>query len=263
LIYRRIKSTADQDIMQEDLNKLSNWAKTWGMEYNPTKCNILSIKRGRSKLHKVYSLEGHPLDHVSNAKYLGVTIRDDTKWNLHINNISAKASKTLGFLHRNLSNCPRQLKITSYFALVRPLLEYSASVWDPHLKCDIKKLEAIQRRSARFVLNQRKRDHTSITLALQNLKWLELQERRRHQRLTMLYKIINGMVAVPALDYFSFSTSKTRSKNSLKINTLQSRTDAYKFSFFPRTICEWNNLSDTVVTSPSVDAFKSRLLTQI
>ena len=39
-------------------------------------------------------------------KYLGITITDDLDWSQHISEISCKASKTLGFLRRNLALAP-------------------------------------------------------------------------------------------------------------------------------------------------------------
>jgi hypothetical protein len=44
------------------------------------------------------------LESVDKAKYLGVTISEDLKWESHINNICGKANKTRGFLRRNLNN---------------------------------------------------------------------------------------------------------------------------------------------------------------
>ena len=41
---------------------------------------------------------------------------------------------------------------------------------------------------------------------------------------------------------------------------LSSRVDSYKYSFFPRTISEWNKLSQDVRSKPSVAYFRSALL---
>jgi hypothetical protein len=46
------------------------------------------------------------------------------------------------------------VKEQAYKALVRPSLEYACSVWDPHLKADINKMEMVQRRAARYVTNK-------------------------------------------------------------------------------------------------------------
>ena len=84
------------------------------------------------KINAVYSLEGTVLENVDNIKYLGVTISKDLKWNTHVSNVCTKANRTLGFLRRNLSSCPQDVKEMAYKGLVQPVLEYASPVWDPH-----------------------------------------------------------------------------------------------------------------------------------
>jgi hypothetical protein len=48
-----------------------------------------------------YTLKGHTLESVTTAKYLGITISNDMNWDTHINNITSKANKIIGFLRRN------------------------------------------------------------------------------------------------------------------------------------------------------------------
>ena len=55
----------------------------------------------------------------------------DLKWNTHVGNIYTKANRTLGFLRCNLSACPEDVKELAYKGLVRLLLEYGSSDWDP------------------------------------------------------------------------------------------------------------------------------------
>jgi hypothetical protein len=54
------------------------------------------------------------------------------KWDTHINNILAKANKSLVFLRRNISKFPEEIKKRAYQAIVRPNVEYASSAWDPH-----------------------------------------------------------------------------------------------------------------------------------
>ena len=49
LLYRPIRTKADQKKLQEDLTKLEHWADTWGMKFNPSKCSVLRVKRPRAK----------------------------------------------------------------------------------------------------------------------------------------------------------------------------------------------------------------------
>ena len=67
-----------------------------------------------------YSLHSHTLENVQSAQYLGIIICDNMDWGQHISEISSKATKTLGFLRRNLAFAPRSIKEVAYKILVRP-----------------------------------------------------------------------------------------------------------------------------------------------
>ena len=78
------------------------------------------------------------------------------------------------------------------------MLEYAATIWDPYEKQLKEKLESIQRRAARFVLNKHQRTE-SVTTMLETLGWKSLEERRKNARLLMFYKIKNNLVSCPRL----------------------------------------------------------------
>lgn len=100
------------------------------------------------------------------------------------------------FLRINSSN----LKSLAYKTLVRPLLEYSLAPWDPFTTENIKKLEMIQRRTARYVLN-RYNYVSSVNEMLQELQCNTLEERRIKDRLVLFYKIHNDQNGIDTGKY--------------------------------------------------------------
>ncbi|KAI8521623.1 hypothetical protein Bbelb_013770 [Branchiostoma belcheri] len=80
--------------------------------------------------------------------------------------------------------------------LVRPHLEYSATVWDPYTTKGIQAVEAVQRRAARVTLNDYQRT-SSVTQMLNDLQWPLLSERRRKARLTTFYKLTHNIIKIP------------------------------------------------------------------
>ena len=84
------------------------------------------------QMHFDYSLHPQKLEHVHSAKYLGVTITNDLDLGQHIPEISCNATKTFGFLRRNLALTPRHKKEAAYKTLVRPQLEYATPIWHPY-----------------------------------------------------------------------------------------------------------------------------------
>ena len=130
-----------------------------------------------------------------NLKYLGVTIQSDLKWDSHINNITSKANKTLGFLQRNMNISSTKVKEQAYKSLVRPPLEYDCSVWDPYTKEGITQLEQVQRRAARYVTN-RYHNTSSVSNMIEHLNWQILADERTDACLVMLYKITHELIAI-------------------------------------------------------------------
>ena len=128
IVYLTVKSNSDAEELQDDLNKLAKWEKKWSMEFHPDKCNILYITRNKTPVVYDYRLHGHTLQHVSSAKYLGVTFNSKLTWGEHIDNMTQKANKTLGFLRRNVQVSNPQLKQQAYRTLVRPVVEYACPV---------------------------------------------------------------------------------------------------------------------------------------
>ena len=53
----------------------------------------------------------------------------------------------------NLRQCPLHIKAMCYKSMVRPILEYDFRIWDPHTTVNIRRLESVQKRAARFCLN--------------------------------------------------------------------------------------------------------------
>ena len=106
----------------------------------------------------------------------------------HVSNICTKANRTLGFLRRNLYSCPQEVKEAAYKGLVRPVLEYSGSVWDPSGVGLQNELEKVQNRAARFVTGNYNFETGSMTGVLEHLKWESLKKRKGDSRLILLYK---------------------------------------------------------------------------
>ena len=120
---------------------------------------------------------------------------------------------------------PRDKNIYRLVLGLRSVLEYSCSVWDPHLDKDISQVEKIQRSAARFVKNNYSR-YSSLTEMMKELNWKPLHTRRRENRLALMFKIINNLVAIPADNYISFNTRETRNKHSMQIKVKSPNIDS-------------------------------------
>ena len=122
----------------------------------------------------------------------------------------------------------------------------------------MKKLEMVQRRAARYVLNCFNY-LSSVDEMLQELQWNTLEERRKKDRLVMHYKIHNDQTGIDTGKYPKPLGRVSRHVNNQAYEVPFAFADYYKFSYFPRTINEWNVLPSETVNASSLTAFTNYL----
>ena len=117
----------------------------------------------------------------------------------------------------------------------------------------------VQRRAARYVCN-RYHNTSSVTNMLNGLGWRSLQARRTDAKLVFLYKIVNGLVAIPIQPYLTPVIRKdSKFHNTQGFIPYQTSTDYFMYSFFPSTIKQWNLLPENIVISPNLDSYRSQV----
>ena len=123
-----------------------------------------------------YFLHGQTLETASAGKYRGITISSDLSGSTHVEDVAARGNRTVGFLPRNFREGTPKVKSATYTTMVRPTLEYSSAVWDPQQQKDIRLLEKVQLRAARYVTNNyTDRSPGTVTSMLEYLKWTSLE----------------------------------------------------------------------------------------
>ena len=140
---------------------------------------------------------------------------------------------------------------------MRPILEYGTA-WDPHRRYQKSWLEQTQRCTARFATKTYSRQEGCVTQALNHLNWPLLEHRRKVNRLTLMYKTPHGQAAINIPPYVKHKTvMKTRNSDPMKFIPIQTSCDEYKYSFWPRTINDWNSLPPNIINMTSISNFKA------
>ena len=92
ILYRPINSAKDHLIMQEDLNKLHFWSKTWQMDFNVSKCAIMTVTHKRSPSSYDYTMDDQVFPRIApneSFDYLGVSINSKLTWDDHCTKVSS------------------------------------------------------------------------------------------------------------------------------------------------------------------------------
>jgi hypothetical protein len=149
----------------------------------------------------------------------------------------------------------KDMFITLYKSIVRPLLEYGTPVWSPFLMKDIRKIESIQRRATKLVPNISNLRYESRLLEL-GLPTLEY--RRDRYDMLQVYKALHNIDDIKWHDMFSLATNQTRG-HSLKLSKKRCNSTQRLHSFSFRIVDLWNSLPQETVSARTVNSFRSHL----
>ena len=140
-----------------------------------------------------------------------------------------------------------------YKTLVRPILEYVSTVWDPHHQCDINAIETVQRRSARRICNDFS-PFTSASRLLANLGLEPLCARRRKDKAVLFHKIFHRKTPLNLPDAVRPVTRRNRGHEN-KLTLPRTNTEAHLHSFFPSSVRIWNSLPPEAAETLCIETF--------
>ena len=80
------------------------------------------------------------------------------------------------------------------------------------------------------------------------LKWESFKERRKDNRLILLYKGLKGKARIPTDDLIP-KARPCRNQHSMAFQIPSASKDTYNNSFFPRTVRDWNDLPVSLISS--------------
>ena len=157
----------------------------------------------------------------------------------------------LHFVMRNLKGTSPGTKSHAYLSLIRPLLEYCSSVWDPQQEGLKKLIDGIQNKAARYVTSSHQRwdsitntPAVSVSQLVENLNWENLATRRARATLRNLTKSLKGcqayqdvMTKIPKATYLA------RQDHRWKVGAPKYVSDVGRYSFLGRGIRAWNCLA--------------------
>jgi hypothetical protein len=240
-----INSISDCLNLQKCLDNMSMWCKDWGMVFNTSKSVTMSFCKGKQSVANQYVLDGTPIIKVSEFVDLGILVTEKLSWDAHIDSQVKKANQRLGLVKRTTGySCNTDVKLVCFTSLVRPLVEFTSQLWaGNYTKKSLLKLESLQRRASKFILN----DYVSpYDVRLTRLKLLPLSYRREFLDLVYFYNCINSLIDMETSHlpiFITHNTVRTRLANDdLLLSVPKVKYMTYNKYYMCRITRLWNAL---------------------
>ena len=235
LMMGEIVKQGQTSVMQASLDDLSKWCSDNNVLPKPSKCYTMAINFARgANTQSSFNINTVSLNNVTSVKLLGVTVQHNLKWDIHIADIVAKASRRLYTLCILKKTCaPVSDLIAVYTCYIRPILEYASPVWHSSISDkQSRAIESVQKRAVRIITGHR---YDSYTYVLSTLDIPTLESRRSELLIKFGDKLLGstrfrGMLPP---DRVSVCSRNLRSTTTAGLQIPKCRTDRYRRSTIP------------------------------
>ena len=177
------------------------------------------------------------------TKHVGIILSKDLSWHKYISSIETKARSVLNRMTRFKYILDRRCLERIYIFNIRPIMECGDAISADDNQTDLERLEMVQKDAAWVVTGATVR--CSTVLLMKDVAWAPLQSRRRSYRLTLFYKIVNGL-SPPYLPVMGFLPTRVADRMRYALHTSQDfrmpvcRTNSLNSSFLPNTVMGWS-----------------------
>ena len=282
-LWREITCENDNVILQSDIDYLMDWAIRNKMRFHPSKCKVLMVSSFNPPFWDLpfgqhhYSMGEDFLDYADSEKDLGILINGTLNFNEHASMLYSKANQKFGLLKRTchfVDSTSR--KRVLYLTMVRSLFEHCPVVWRPASVSIIDKLEGLQKRALKWILNDYSVSYSNGPLYYihcKQLNILPIKFRFDYHDLKIFHEIVNGFSCVTLPSYIeSFRGNRLRASHmdgKCYVSTVMPRNlqnnhsgsvKGFSNSYFYRAHLLWNRLPLSVreIIRPSL--YKEKIL---
>ena len=150
-------------------------------------------------------------------------------------------------MQRSLRTCNRELQC--YKTYFRPIIEYASPVWDTNNKNVIEKVEIVQRKADRFILNDCNKD-SGVSKMIKKLNLDSVDLRCKVKKLKLMHSIASQKT------FLSNAIKPTYGRDRIKFKPIHARVQSYAVSFIPSVIDQWNKLPVAMLNVDDTKAFE-------
>ncbi|KAK4806645.1 hypothetical protein QYF61_021241 [Mycteria americana] len=174
-----VDTSEGRSTLQEDLDRLEEWANKNLMKFSKDKCKVLHLgKHNPGVQHRLGSTQ---LGSTSVERDLG---DNKLKMNEQCAAVAKKANRMLGCTSRD-----KEVIIPLCSVLVRPHLEYCVQFWSPLFKNYVDRLVRVQRSTTKMIKGLRSLPYEE---RLRELGLLSLEKRRLRGDLITMFQYLKG-----------------------------------------------------------------------
>ena len=263
----RSSSNADYlaSSIQNDLKSLYDWFCANKLSLNIGKTNFLLFSPStKNKYPHITELKlgNQSIQRLSSAKFLGLCVDEELKWDEHLNQVYCRLSSGSYAIRTAKRNINKHNLTCLYYSLVQSHLTYGITLWGSALKTKLRKLEVSQNKSIRHICNGKY--NAPCTPMYLDLKIPKLADLYEMQLAKLMYLHSKASLPPPLQRLFTLNENihnhNTRTSRNPHVFT---RSTLVLKTFLGRCPKIWSDLPGNITNMKSIKSFSTKLKTNI
>ena len=243
--------------LQQDLDVFANRASSWNLKLNPAKCVVMRFgANSPAGLVGRYSLMENELEFVDTHRDLGVMVDNKLRFHSHIRGICNKSKNLVNQLLRGTVCRSRNFMITLFISHIRPLMDFSARLWNVGYLGDTRMLERVQRSWFGQIQGM---DGMEYEDRIKQLGVYSVHGRLLRGDLIKIWQAFHPTSEVGLDGLIDVQSHRATRSNGYKLAIPRCRTELRKRFWSVRCVQRWNSLPAAVVQAETIETFKGRL----
>lgn len=262
-IYKEIKSIDDSIALQRDIIAMAVWCARNALDLNLDKCFIINFYNNKNPKLFDYKVGNCVLNNTESTKDLGVMLDYRLNFKSHIDYVSSKAIKIIGFIKKFTADFNDISSIIYlYKALALPTLLYASPIWSPHQVGDSYRLESLQHIFLRYLcfkvghpMDAYSHDYTEAETFF---KLPTLKSTRCLRDAIFSFKLIHRLVDCDSLcDKFVNREMPYELRSHRQFEETVYRANYVFHSITPRLLRTWHSLPQDLQGLDNLNVFKN------
>ena len=248
-----------QNVLQDSINKASNWCDNNSMKIHPdkTKCIVITTRQKEQRTHPTLTLTlgTNLIEQVESHKMLGLLIDSRLTWNNHIESLIKRVSKNI-FLLTKLKRYASTENLKLYFdAHIMSHINYVSTIYDGCTKENFNSINAVHRKAVRHLNSIGLREELTQD-HFKTLGILPLEKQFELNKAILIHKIYYEKAPSYLFNLIEKTTDRYGSKN-LKLPLCRIDLTQNSLSFSGSLL--WNGLPKDLKSIKSPNSFKNKL----
>ena len=121
--------------LNEDLDKINNWAYQWKRSFNPDSSKkaqvVIFSQKVNNVLHPPLTFNNVDVGQIRSQKHLAMFLDFKLSFNEHLETVFTKFNRAITILRKLQTVLPREALLTIHKSFIRPHFDYVDVIYDP------------------------------------------------------------------------------------------------------------------------------------